>query len=224
MSEGSTPTETARAPKWPRDASRPRTYKEALTNIKIAIFRKTYPEDKLNEEDHNYILEVLGRVLCRTPTGELPHLKSYRLEGGSLIYICPDQQSGQWLVKATDNHRLGTGTRLKVTDVRKLPKPVKVALRTRDKVAQTQDKLLTWIKNLNPGLNTEQWKVLDKQSEPKGQRLILHIDQDSFNSYKEYRIQDIYRTFTGNCQSPERSGSTTGTRSYARHSILEVGL
>jgi hypothetical protein len=69
-SEGSTPTETARAPKRPRDSSGPGTYKEALTNIKIAIFRETYPENKLNAEDQNYIVEELGRVLC-----EQPHLQ-----------------------------------------------------------------------------------------------------------------------------------------------------
>jgi hypothetical protein len=122
--------------------------------------------------------------LHRTPKGKLPHIKSYRLEGGALIYISADQQSGQWLVKAIDNQRLGIGARLKVTDARNLPKPVKVALRTRDKAAQTQEELLTWIKNLTPGLNTAHWKVLDKQSEPKGQRLILHIDQGSLAAIK----------------------------------------
>jgi hypothetical protein len=108
---------------------------------------------------------------------ELPHLKSYRLEGGALIYICADQQSGQWLSKAINNHSLETGTRLKVTEARNLPKPVKVALRVKDNVAQTQDELLQWVKSPNPGLNTEHWKVLDKQSEQKGQRLIMHIDR-----------------------------------------------
>jgi hypothetical protein len=38
---------------------------------------------------------------------------------------------------------------MKVTDARNLPKPVKLALRTRDRVAQTQDELLTWISNVN---------------------------------------------------------------------------
>jgi hypothetical protein len=51
------------------------------------------------------------------------------------MYICAHQQSGQWLVRAIDNHRLESGARLKVTDARKLPKTVKVALRARDKVA-----------------------------------------------------------------------------------------
>jgi hypothetical protein len=47
--EGSTPTEMARAPKRPRDSSGPGTYKEVLINIKIAIFRETYPEDKVTK-------------------------------------------------------------------------------------------------------------------------------------------------------------------------------
>jgi hypothetical protein len=84
-SEGSTPTETARPPKRPRDSSGPGNYKEALTNTKLAIFKETYPEDKLTEHDQDNILEELGRVLHGSPIGELPHLKSYRLEGGALI-------------------------------------------------------------------------------------------------------------------------------------------
>jgi hypothetical protein len=72
----------------PRDSKGPGIYKEALTNIKVAIFRETYPEDKLIEDDQNSILEVVGEALRRTQIGELPHLKSYRLEGGALIYIC----------------------------------------------------------------------------------------------------------------------------------------
>jgi hypothetical protein len=37
--EASTPTETT--PKRPRDAKDPRTYKEAVTSIKVAIFKET---------------------------------------------------------------------------------------------------------------------------------------------------------------------------------------
>jgi hypothetical protein len=103
----------------------------------------------------NNILEELGRELCGTPFGELPHLKSYRLEVGAFVYICANQQSGKWLVRATNNHRLGSGTRLKATDARNLLKPIKVALRVRDRVAQTQYELLKRIENLNPGLKTE---------------------------------------------------------------------
>jgi hypothetical protein len=92
-----------------------------------------------------------------------------------------------------NNTRLGSGARLKVTDARNLPKPVKVVLRTRDNVAQIQDELLSCIKNLNPGLHTENWRVLGRQSEPKGQRLILHIDRDSLVAIQKTG----YKIFTG---------------------------
>jgi hypothetical protein len=79
-SKGSTRTEEARTPKRLRDSKGPGTYKEALANMMAAIFRETYPEDTLMEDDQNSILEVLGEVLRRTPIGQLPHLQSYRLE------------------------------------------------------------------------------------------------------------------------------------------------
>jgi hypothetical protein len=66
-----------------------------VTNIKIAIFKVTYPKQKLIGNNLSSIFEELGRVLHGTPIGELPHLKFYRLEGGALIYICTNQQSGQ---------------------------------------------------------------------------------------------------------------------------------
>jgi hypothetical protein len=41
--------------------------------------------------------------------------------------MCADQQSGQWFIKAIDKCRLESGARVKDTDGRNLPKPVKVA-------------------------------------------------------------------------------------------------
>jgi hypothetical protein len=84
--EGSTPMERVNTPKRPRDSRGPGTYREALTDTKIAIFKENYPEDKLTEEELNSILEELGRVLHGTPKGELPHLMSFRLEAGAIMY------------------------------------------------------------------------------------------------------------------------------------------
>jgi hypothetical protein len=95
--------------------------------------------------------------------------------------MCTDKQSSQWLIKAIDNHRLGSGARLKATVGSNLIKTVKVALRTKKKTA------------LSPGLHTEHWRVQDRLPEPKGQRLILFIDRDSFKVIK----QTGYKMFTG---------------------------
>jgi hypothetical protein len=60
-SEGSTLTETVRPPKRPRDCKGPGNYKETLTNIKIAIFKETYPENKVTDNDQDCILEELEK-------------------------------------------------------------------------------------------------------------------------------------------------------------------
>jgi hypothetical protein len=110
----------------------------------------------------------MGEVSRRTPIGEIQHLKSYRLDRGALIYMFADQQSGQWLIKATDNYRLESDARLKATHASNIPNPAKVALRIRDRVAQNQEEFLKWIKNLNPLLHKEHWRVHNKQPETKG--------------------------------------------------------
>lgn len=50
-----------------------------------------------------------------------------------------DQQPGQWLMWASDNQRLGSGTRLKSTGATDLATSVKVALRMKDKFANEVD-------------------------------------------------------------------------------------
>jgi hypothetical protein len=180
--KGSNPTERVRPRKRPRDSSGPRTHKEALTNMNIVIFKENYPKDELTEDDQRLILEELERVLHGTLKVKLPHLRSFRLEGCALMYVYADQQSVQWLIKATDNHRWGSGGRLKVADTTNLPNPVKVALRMKNKVAKCFD-VLRWIRDLDP----EHCSVLEGLPELK--RLIL-INRHSFQVIKKttYRI------------------------------------
>jgi hypothetical protein len=57
----------------------------------------------------------------------------------------------------------------------------------KNKAAKSPNKLLKWIKDLNPGLHIGRWTILERKPGPKGQRLILLTDQDSHTSIKETR-------------------------------------
>jgi hypothetical protein len=85
------------------------------------------------------------------------------------------------------------GARLKAIYAKHLPKPVKMALRTKDKVATGPEELLKWIKSLNPGLHTENWRVLDSKDEPIGRGLILLVDWDTAKIIK----RTSYKIFMG---------------------------
>jgi hypothetical protein len=164
-----------------------------LTNVRIAILKDDYPEAKLSEKEQDLIPAEIAGAFRTTPKERLPRLRSYRLEGGALIYVCTDQQSGQWLTEAVNGHRFREGTLLKAMDARDLPRPVKMAIRTWDKQSDDTEELLRWIRDLNPGLHMEHWRVLERQLESKGQRLILPVDRDSAKAIKETG----YRVFTG---------------------------
>ena len=138
-----------------------------------------HPEEQLSLEDVNLVLAKVGEVFRETPDGGRPLLQSYMLEKGTILYACADQKSVDWLVTALHGFQIREGARLKATDVKHLPKSIKMALRTKDKVATGPEELLKWIMSFNPGFHTENWRVLDSRNEPFGRRLILLVDRDS---------------------------------------------
>jgi hypothetical protein len=75
--------------------------------------------------------------------GGLLHLRSFRLKRGALMYGCTDQ-SDQWLIKTTDNHKFGS-------EARNLQTSVMVAHKTKDKVIKSYGELLKWIKDPTQG-------------------------------------------------------------------------
>jgi hypothetical protein len=150
----------------------PGSCKEALLNFRAANLLD-HPEEQLSLEDVNFVLAKVGEVFRETLDGGRPLLRSYRLETGTIFYACADQRSVDWLVTAFHGFQIRKGVRLKATEAKHLPKPVKMALRTKDKEATGPEVLLKWIKSLNPGLHMENWRVLDSKDEPIGRRLIL---------------------------------------------------
>ena len=99
--------------------------------------------------------------------------------------MCANQRCVDWLTGTLNGFQLREDTKLKAVDAKHLSKQVKVALRTLDKVSTDSTELLQWIKSLNPGLHTENWKVLDSKDEAIGRRLILLVDRDSVNATKK---------------------------------------
>jgi len=80
--------------------------------------------------------------------------------------------------------------KLKATDIKHLHKPVKMTPRMREKVSSGPNKLLQWIKSLNPSLHMENWQVLDSKNEPTDWGLVLLVALDSVTAIKRlgYKI------------------------------------
>jgi hypothetical protein len=115
-----------RHPKKPRDIRGAHKHKT----------RDTYPEVRITEDDQSCTMEKVGGMFHRTP---------HRITTAPTVLqtaVCTDQQSGQWLIRATDNSRMKSGVRRRASDAKHLPKPAKVTLRAWEKFAQSQEELL----------------------------------------------------------------------------------
>jgi hypothetical protein len=69
-----------------------------------------------------------------------------------------------------------------------LPKPIKMALNTKDIITKNPEVLFRCLELLNPGIKMTYWKLIDRQADSKGQRLILIIDQESAKILKRMNL------------------------------------
>jgi hypothetical protein len=65
-SKESTPVYTLNPPKKPRDSAGRGTYGEAVTKVRTVIVKEDYPEDKLSEEDQEFILADFADFIAST--------------------------------------------------------------------------------------------------------------------------------------------------------------
>jgi hypothetical protein len=65
-SKESTPVYTLNPPRKPRDSAGPGTYREAVTKVRTVILKEDYPEDKLSEEDQEFILAETADFIAST--------------------------------------------------------------------------------------------------------------------------------------------------------------
>ena len=103
------------------------SYRDAASNFKMAIVRE---DDKLVEEDIQS--EILWNIDGAKPGEPLSLLRTYSLQEGMLIYFCDNQESCKWLSTHINGTKLRNKFALKVMGTTNLPKPLKMAFKTKD--------------------------------------------------------------------------------------------
>ena len=84
-----------------------------------------------------------------------------------LIYFCDNQESCNWLSTHINGTKLRDKFILKVMETTNLPKPLKIAFKTKDIVTKNLEVLFHRLELLNPGIKTTYWKLIDRQATPK---------------------------------------------------------
>ena len=171
------PSAGARHPK--RSRVSPGTRGAAPALRKVAIVKEGYPGADLLDGD---IVTIQAEILRRVddiPVGSpLPLLNNFGLTGGILTYYCEDESSAEWLKKSLRGFKIN-GIGIRAVDPSDLPKPVRVAFKTKDLSTKEAPKLLRRLGAYNSALRTKSWRVLQRTEDTHTQRWIFLVDRKS---------------------------------------------
>ena len=145
----------------------------------MAIVKESFPSDRFSSDDFDRVqLEILRRTDMTPLEGHMPRILKTSLQAGAIIIQCEDAETSKWLEGCfQDNGEVIDGTTLKVMSASDLPKPVKVAFKTKDTYTKEPALLLKRLNRLNPELKSEEWRFIHKLVEPHSIRWIFEVDQ-----------------------------------------------
>lgn len=178
-SDGSTPE--ARASKKPKGTVKEtRSYKDAITGFQMA-FADENPEKSLTEEETGRLKTWILQKIDSLGTDEVhPRFTECRHRAGTLRISCSDQATRDWVSMLLSQETPWEGAKLRFVEAKNLPKPVRTLVWIPGPPEDPQV-LISRLEKQNGGISTTDWKVVDKKEDPKGQQLIVLMDQTSWD-------------------------------------------
>jgi hypothetical protein len=110
--------------------------------------------------------------------GFTPKLVDSYWSKGAAIMVCHDEPTKEWLSANAPSMVAWEGSRLKTVGLDALPAYKRVVAWFPGPV-ETTERYILWLRRLNRGLNTRNWRVYERKEEPNGIRLVLSIDTAS---------------------------------------------
>ena len=190
------------------------SYREALTGVKMAVISDDHPTSEIPAGMLNTLRGVMWEMLEATPD-PLPHVSTGRWISGAVHFTCVGEVAAQWLCRL--NGMTVGEVKLRVVNARDLPKPVKMAWKSKNTWCVDTPKVLNMLQRFNPALKTAEWKVVDTLIEEGHVRRIVYMDKVSAEVIKtgNYYLQagldrssfKLLDDTTGKTGGPAREGS-----------------
>lgn len=181
-----------------------RTFADAVSLIKMAVVSDGHPSAKMVAEDETKIREDIhrrvGEMIC-LPAAErpqAPRVESITTSTSSILVNCMDEYTASWLKDSLDgNLDVIKGKKLKVIPAKDLPKPVKIAFKTRDTVLVKHSDLAARLDFFNPEFGAANWRLLQRQPESKTVRWIFEVDKEAATAIKRADLYGLTGTDRG---------------------------
>lgn len=158
------------------------SFAEVAASERMAIVPVAFPAEKIGLGHLGAIQGLILGLLADAPD-PLPRVTLGNVVAGALHVNCQGGESTTWLRSAIGSEEIA-GLRLKVMDAKDLPKPIKMAWKTKIVGGHDVKLLLRVLQRYNPALHTEEWKVVDTLTSDMATRRIILMDRVSADVIK----------------------------------------
>lgn len=179
-SDGSTPKGApAKKVKGPTPAAH--SFKDAAAGFQMAIAHQDLGTS-LTEDQTGRLKEWILEKIDAVEAGKIhPKFTDCRHRDGALRITCCDQDTKDWLGGLVREEEPWKESKLQFVEAKNLPKPVR-ALVWIPGPSVEPEKILKRLELQNKGMKTAGWKVVDRKEDPKGQQLVVLMDQTSWDT------------------------------------------
>ena len=151
-----------------------------LNTIRIGIVSKDYPQEILTMEQLKAIQEgILGRIVELVGGTTQPKFHGSILKPGWVQFNCDDEATAEWLKLVVGQLKPWEGADLRTVEGDEIPRPIVLTGLFQNSARDGNDKILTFVKAQNLGLNTDEWRVLKREERGDSVHLVLSLDQHS---------------------------------------------
>uniref|UniRef100_A0A8D8YI66 DUF4780 domain-containing protein n=1 Tax=Cacopsylla melanoneura TaxID=428564 RepID=A0A8D8YI66_9HEMI len=160
------------------------TYSAASNTVKMAVVHRDYPEMEVTEEQFRLIqTSIMDRIDGQCSVK--PSFNGIRLERGAVMLYCNDDATAGWVSSVCPDMVPWQGALLKSVSAGELDRGVRAMFVAPEILKdQTSETILQKVEGQNDGLNTSKWRVLRTEEVPRGKRVVVRMDQDSWSAIK----------------------------------------
>lgn len=159
-----------------------RSYRQAITGKKMGVLPEGYPDNLLTTDQLNLIQEgIIGAILEQKEEDTKPNFHNATFRAGWLSLICGDDETAEWLKQFCATATPWEGAKLRAVEEKDLPRP-RIAVGYFPNAGEdSTEKILGLVKGQNKGLDTTQWRVLNRKTLDAMTCITVSVDEPSAN-------------------------------------------
>lgn len=168
------------------------TFRDALVGVKIGILHSQHPENMLTTQHMEEIQTKVLEMILEAHEGVHPQFHGTSFKPGWMIFNCKNEPTSIWLRNCAEKIKIN-GIDIIAVEEDKIPRPEIMIAYLPNSQEEDNNKILGYIKSQNPGLETGNWRVLNRIQVGNTTQLTMNVDQKSVEAAKALKFKISYK-------------------------------